>query len=174
MINQPRQFELSSSRTGGSRKLVSPLCEKAFTLVEMLVVMLILSICLALIVGISTNIVRNSKDNETHYIQSVVIKALKTYHEANGVWPPANPDAHRSTTTMLKALQDDKNSREQLKLLPEMAIRRNDAGRPVLMDGYGYPMEYLRTGGLGGKSPLLASQGATLGDLADNIEARLH
>ena len=75
---------------------------------------------------------------------------------------------------MLRVLQGDNGSREKLKMLPRMAIRRNDAGRPVLMDGYGYPMEYLRTGGLGGKSPLLVSQGATLGDLADNIEARLH
>ena len=174
MTNQPRQFELSSSRTGGSRELVSPLREKAFTLVEMLVVMLILSVCFALIVGISINVVRNSKDNETHYIQGIVLTALWAYHEANGTWPPENPHAQHSTTTMLRALQDDNGSREKLKMLPRMAIRRNDAGRPVLMDGYGYPMEYFRTGGLGGKSPLLVSQGPTLDDLADNIHAGLH
>jgi len=184
MINRQRQFELSSprelvldlssSRKRGSRYLDSPVREKAFTLVEMLVVMLILSVCLALVVGISTNVLRDSKDNETHYIQDVVLTALKTYHEANGTWPPENTDNPRSTTTMLRALQGDKDSREKLKMLPRMAIIRNDAGRPVLMDGYGYPMEYFRTGGLGGKSPLLVSQGATLDDLADNINAGLH
>lgn len=136
--------------------------------------MLILSVCLALVVGISTNVVRNSKDNETHHIQDIVLVALQTYHEDCGTWPPENPRDQRSTTTMLRALQSDKGSREKLKMLPRLAIRRNDAGRPVLMDGYGYPMEYFRTGGLGGKSPLLVSQGARLDDLADNITAGLH
>ena len=122
------------------------------------------------------NVVRNSKDNETRYIQDIVLGAIQTYHDTNGVWPPeiSNTDAPRSTTAMLRALQDDKASREKLKNLPRMAISRNEAGRPVLIDGYGYPMEYFRTGGLGGKSPLLVSQGATIDDLADNISSGLN
>ena len=165
MIYKPKQSAILNHQ---------PHLREGFTLVELLVVMLILSVCFALIVGISTNVVRNSKDDETRYIQEIVLAGLQAYHDKNKTWPPENPDTPRSTTTMLRALQGDNDSREKLKMLPRLAIRRNDAGRPVLMDGYGYPMEYFRTGGLGGKDPLLVSQGATLDDLADNINAGLH
>ncbi|MCK5114050.1 MAG: prepilin-type N-terminal cleavage/methylation domain-containing protein [Phycisphaerae bacterium] len=145
-----------------------------FTLVEMLVVMLILSVCVALIVGVTNNALRNSKDNETHYIQDTVLAAIKVYHDETGNWPPADPADPHNTTAMLKAMRNNKPALAKLKMLPKMALQRNDAGLLILMDGYGYPMEYFRTGGLGGKSPQLVSQGAALDDMADNINAGLH
>jgi len=141
-----------------------------FTLIEMLVAVLILSVGIALIVGVATVVREHSRNAETRNIQAVLASALKLYHDSPGIstWPAGDGTAD-STAELLRSLRTQRASRAELAKLPSGAILEDDAGREFVLDGYGNKMRYFRTGGLAGATPLISSLGADPKDPADDI-----
>jgi prepilin-type N-terminal cleavage/methylation domain-containing protein len=140
----------------------------AFTLTEMLVAMLILSVGIALIVGVGSVVRQRSQAAETRNVQAVLASALKLYYESQNAWPPGD-GGENSTAELLRLLRANRLSRAELDKLPQGTVIEDDTGREFVLDGFGNKMRYFRTGGLGGQSPLISSLGADPKDPADDI-----
>ncbi len=164
---------LDSLRSGGVTLGELPVVRKrkssAFTLIELMVVLLILAIGVALVVGVGATVQETARSEETRNIQRVVLASLQTYYNAA---PNAYPDgdgAPDSSISLLVALRTVAPSRKELHRLPKHAISEDDTGREHLLDGFGNPMLYFKTGGLAGRTPRLLSRGANLLDPTDDI-----
>ncbi|RPI64299.1 MAG: type II secretion system protein [Planctomycetaceae bacterium] len=150
---------------------------KAFTLIEMLVVIGILMVLAALIVGVSRYVMEESANKKTVAIQAVIMSATKAYHDKNKAYPDSN-DAPPTDPNSgdIKKLYDALNPStpdakivDKLKLLPKEAI---DSASHTFKDSWDKDMRYYKTGGLGG-GPVIISAGPD-GDFtteADNIRS---
>ncbi|HNX27133.1 MAG TPA: type II secretion system protein, partial [Phycisphaerae bacterium] len=134
-----------------------------FTLVEMLVVLIILSVGTALMVGVAEDVRQHSRNETTRNIQAILVRALKTYKSSYGDYP-AGDGKDGSSSIMLGCLQNCSRTRGELMRLPRQAIRYDRNGRQTIVDGFGREMHYSRFGGLAAKNPLLYSQGQDTDD----------
>jgi len=69
---------------GGSRPAAR---RRAFTLVEVMVVIMILAILLALVVGVGKTVMREVGRTKTKQIQDIVVAAINAYYDAQGTYP---------------------------------------------------------------------------------------
>ena len=134
-----RRFNASPTRRG-------------FTMTELLVVLLILSILLALVVGISRHLMREAARKETITTQNIVLDAINRYHELTGAYPTGDSD---NCGSLMNTLSGQAEAKDLLTKLPEETRK---GGSNALKDGYGEDMRYRATGGYGGH-PLIWSKG---------------
>ena len=134
----------------------------------MLAVLIVFSLALALIIGVSSNVVGDSRIAQTRNIQRTLLAALHAYHDTFAAYPPGKGEPD-SSAAMLKPLADASPCHDALALLPSDATATSPRGRQVVLDGYHRPLRYFRTGGLGGQSPMILSLGHDPNDPADDI-----
>lgn len=159
-----------------TRATIRPDRTKGFTLVEMLVTMLILTIGVALSVGVGTTVRTEACAEETRATQALVVKAIQAYRSEPD-WKNASPRGNGETDSSIKllaALQRSEQAREWIERLPDHVLQQNAAGQPYILDGFGHPLLYYRHGGLGGEVPLLVSRGKRHDDPADDIRRDAH
>ncbi len=122
----------------------------AFTLVELLVVLFILSILVSLAVSVGWIVVDKAKGKETAAIQAIVMEAVQAYYEDQGEYPSGN------AKSLLTALKGNSAAKEKLRDLPAKALDKADN---AIRDAYGEEMAYEKEGGIGGTTPVLISKG---------------
>jgi prepilin-type N-terminal cleavage/methylation domain-containing protein len=77
----------STGQHAGRRK---PWSATGFTLVELLVVMFIMSVIVALIVGVGKYVSDQAGTKQTRAAQAIVMRAIATFHDENKHYPEAN------------------------------------------------------------------------------------
>jgi len=147
---------------------------RAFTLVELMVVLLILGILVSLAVGIGVLVFGSAAEKQTKTTMRVVLSAVYAYQEVGGVFPPdidpnkpTDSNTYATSGRMLKLFltgtaQGMSASSpgvpaavERLRSLSGDAFGSADGG---FADGWGTGIRYRSAGGFGGK-PLLVSAG---------------
>jgi len=127
--------------------------QRAFTMVELLTVLLILGIVLALVVGIGPRIMKDAATAQTSSTQGVAMDAVQRYKELKGSYPADSGD----TVSLMNALNDG-SAPDVVKLLRTLSRDSWAGPNQPLRDGWGKEMRYFAQGGLGGQ-PLLESAG---------------
>lgn len=149
----------------------------AFTLIEVLVVIVILGVLVALVVGVSRYITDKAAHDNTVSIQTILTSAINVYHQAQGEYPvedTSNPPVptssgtygYRFATDQWQAVVRNRSLWSQLSGEPASAkvIQKlpTDAMYPaerLFRDGYGRDLDYRQSAGLGG-TPVVISPGA--------------
>ncbi len=129
----------------------------AFTLVEMLAVILVIGIIVAVVVDVVGTPIATRCGGETRQTMTAVMGAVQAYYDAKRVYPGAD---------LFGDLRACPQSRARLGDLEEVMKGR------ALLDGFEQPMRYYSSGGAGG-APYLESAGRD-GDFAskdDNIRS---
>lgn len=141
-----------------------------FTIVEMAVALSIVAILLALVDGIGTTVWKTSRTEETRNIQKVVRDAVRAFRRntENGKWPDGD-GSRTSTAGLLRDLRGTDESGEILQRLPRTAVRENNNGNDVIIDGFGGPLRYDRRGGADRRTPILISRGLDTDDETDDL-----
>lgn len=141
----------------GGMVLSSAACRSGFTMIEMLAVLMILTILVALAVGVGEHIIDDAKRQETMATQRVVMEALKAYYDTVTPkdYPPNETDDSDDCSQVMAALEGNRAAGTLVKSLPSKAYAGGDSS---LLDGYLTAMRYRKSKGLGG-GPLLVSAG---------------
>lgn len=139
----------------GGVALFSRPCNGAFTMVEMLAVLMILTILVALAVGVGVIVMAETKRKQTIATQQIVIEALQAYHDNNNNYPPEHI-TNDDCSEVMTALLADADANVLLKGLSSEAYA--GVSPAPLMDAYTKGMRYRGSGGLGG-GPVLISSG---------------
>ena len=127
----------------------------AFTLVEMLAVILVIGIIVAVVVGVAGIAIAKAAGAETRQTMTAVMGAIQAYYDARGAYPGSLGD-----------LRACPQSRKRLGGLDKVMKGTR------FLDGFEQPMRYYSSGGAGG-APYLESAGRD-GDFAskdDNIRS---
>lgn len=139
----------------------------AFTLIELLAVMLILAVLLALIVSITPYVRNAAAVKKTKVSLKIVGSALDVYFDAKGKYPddrnpeePVPPRIDSSLSTpiivqLMNILANHPKTRHIVGALPKDAWGGKDH---VLLDGWGMAVSYSWEAGIG-KKPVLISAG---------------
>jgi prepilin-type N-terminal cleavage/methylation domain-containing protein len=152
---------------------------RAFTLVELMVVLLILSALAALAVKVGKHLTQEAARQETMSRQTILMRGVQKYMETHNDPPesamslaevpgfidrPAEMtvDAeflvYARSNQLVFALLESKETEEYLRELPN-AIKQGDMDNPgAIVDAYGRYMDYHSSGGLG-DSPVIISAG---------------
>lgn len=127
---------------------------KGFTLVELLAVMLILSILMALVVGVSGNVTARVNRKRTIVTMDIVLDAIQAYREDQGSDPNSLLDlvGNAVAQKVLANLDSETWANKDDPTTKYYDERQN------INDAYGTPLKYEKTGGLGG-CPVLISGG---------------
>lgn len=139
---------------------------RAFTLIELLAVIVIMGILLTLGAGATIYLLGNAERNKTISIMRVVhsaIDAYVDYNDADDLPDVSDTDITEESEVMpalITLLWESADSRKILQGLPEGAIKARDDGSETksLFDSYGNEMKFDRDGGLGG-TPRIISAG---------------
>ena len=126
--------------------------KKAFTLIEMLVVMTILVVLVSLIVSVSKYVRNRADSEETKGTQAILMNAINAFYEKKNDYPA-------ETGTNFNA----RNNHLFIDLSAEVPGSLGDLPKDALQgqffyDGFGKVMDYRRFGGLGG-GPVIISAG---------------
>jgi prepilin-type N-terminal cleavage/methylation domain-containing protein len=151
---------------------------RGFTLVELLLVMFILSVLLALVVGVSWYVIEEGRKKETIVRQKNLLAAIDAFRKVTGRVPGENAgdqvtfDPDSSVTykynagEMMQKLSNLLTSGSPTNQNPDVTTPLYKATSPFLgqaggtmtTDAYGNSMLYIRDGGVGGK-PVIVSAG---------------
>jgi prepilin-type N-terminal cleavage/methylation domain-containing protein len=144
---------------------------RAFTLSELLVAILIISVLLAIGVGVGMKVMGAGDVGKTKSIMSIYMNAVERYREDSAnTWPPTGSVTDSNDPTVLRAnnrymsnaLVSNDKYQKMLTDLPSDAIENvADPADPIeyyLYDSYGNQMLFKPSGGLGG-TPVLISIG---------------
>jgi prepilin-type N-terminal cleavage/methylation domain-containing protein len=164
---------------------------KAFTLVEMLVVVFVIGILVTIVVGVSKVVISRAAKDQTIVSMKVILGAVEAYHEVKGYYPGEPPDPDDPSFPPVPSvgwIQRDwqayvrgRNLYQQLDETPLAQAKLRGLGKDailsiynswVFVDGFGKYMEYYRDLGAGA-TPLVLSAGAD-GDFntqEDNIRS---
>ena len=167
---------------------------RAFTLVEMLVVVFVIAILVTIVVGVSKVVISRAAKDRTIINMKVILGAVDAYHELTGSYP-SNPDWVRDPATFpvpvkpavgwtdrdWVAYQRGKHLYGQLDAIPQAQAKLSPLGKDailsisgssVFVDGFRKYMAYFRDQGAGG-TPLVVSAGADgdFGTPEDNIRS---
>ncbi|MCF7958969.1 MAG: type II secretion system protein GspG [Phycisphaerae bacterium] len=131
---------------------------RGFTLVEILVVIVIITILAAAMMGIGKGIMEKTKRNTTETTLQVLNSALQEYYDQFKGYPTCGPGQ------LYQALDALPSCREILERLPDNATGADQR----LLDGWGTPLDYLNPND--GNFPSVSSAGSD-GDFntADDI-----
>ena len=151
-------FSASAHRVFGPRHWAGA---KGFTLIELLLVMFILTVLVALGVGVASYVIDQARITETVAAQQTLISAIEAYKRATGSYPAYDPNSDGtdlSVYTVVQTLKGDRAANdEQRKEIQEATMASIQVGG-FDTDGFGTPMRYYARRGLGGK-PLVVSAG---------------
>lgn len=120
---------------------------RAFTLIEMLVVLLIIAVVLALAAGVATSLFMRADKAETISRLKIVWEAIAAYFDERQEWPNS-----------LNDLAGVEKCRAVLRRLPEECMTAIDQDSLVIKDRYDNNLQYSLSGGFGGE-PILYSMG---------------
>lgn len=145
---------------------------KAFTLVEMLVVVFVIAILVTIVVGVAKIVIGRASSDQTAVSMKAILNAIETYREVTGDYPVEATDFTGQPTVGWtvrdwqayvrgRLLYEDLSGRpqSQAKLAPLGNAVLQISGNWVFVDGFGKYLDYFRDGGAGG-TPLLLSAGA--------------
>ncbi len=127
---------------------------RAFTLVEMMAVILVISIVVAVVVGVAGNAISKAAEEKTKESMAVIMTAVDAYHDAKGVWPPVTGGSPTARSNRLfRELKACAESKERLAAFTSDTLK---GGK--FLDGFEQVIDYHPTGGAGG-TPYLESAG---------------
>lgn len=121
---------------------------KAFTLIELLAVMMILGILMALVIGVAKYITRSSDIESTRSNMSIIMAAIREYRQDADKYPTSQAD-------LVAELKSVEMSRKQIDKLAKYVW---SADNTEFLDAWGQPIVYSPTGGRAG-APGLTSPG---------------
>ncbi len=129
----------------------------AFTLVEMLAVILVIGILVAVVVGVAGNVIARASKEQTRENMATIMSAIDAYFEEKGAYPPdTGTDYEKVNANLFAHLNGCEKSKKRLGALSRSAIRVTNTRHFV--DGFSKVLKYHRTGGAGG-GPYLESAG---------------
>lgn len=144
----------------------------AFTMVELLVVLLILTSLAAMVIGVGRILSRQQERRLTATYQDIILGAIQKYADLTGGVPsndeikveapsemtPTQAGIYVRSATLYLDLAGESDCEDQLTKLPQGAILMGQMGQPAaFVDAYGNYMDYRDSGAYGG--PLLISGG---------------
>lgn len=146
-----------------------------FTLVELLLVMFVMSVLVALVVGVGRYVIEQGRKQETINNQDRLIGGIDAFHKVVGQYPEDDPNGYGLITILVRQLDGDfsrvkppgiKTSsaltneiRDSTKVF--VGLGTDDTGvaaAAYTKDAWGNEMVYYNEGGLGGK-PVIISAG---------------
>lgn len=132
---------------------------KAFTLIELLAVMLVIGILVTIVVGVASQVTRKQAQADTKQTMVIVMQAIDVYYEEYGAYPDLVPDPDDKVmgAELYTKLWSNTRCRQRLLALNPKATLA-PGGNAYLVDGFDEVLRY-RSGGLGG-TPYLESCGA--------------
>lgn len=130
---------------------------RAFTMIEILVVILILGILATLGATYAVSLIRQAGREATIGYQRVILQAIEAYREQEGDFPL---DDGLPDDRLYHKLITCRQAKDILRKLPDDVMTHDAGGNFVsFVDNYGTAMTYERYGGRGG-TPMLVSAGA--------------
>jgi len=155
-----------------------------FTLIELMVAIFIISILIALVIGVGKYVYDESARRETESMQAIAMNAVEKFHEIANQYPRDSIGDPPHTESLAALLHDLRG--EPIENIPEStSMRIKEVCGQILLeipsdyfdgttikDAWGKQMDYKADGGLGGK-PVLISPGPD-GDMnteEDNIRS---
>ncbi|MFP4106419.1 MAG: type II secretion system protein [Phycisphaerae bacterium] len=154
---------------------------RAFTIIELLAVLVIIGILVALAVAVSTYLMDRAQEDATRGTMELTLQALDAFYEKTGEYPPGDggTDSGEVLLEWLTGRTDDYPERSApvkaamgfLSRLPEDAIglAEDNSGQRIV-DGWGNPIRYEKSGV--GNTPRLISAGPD-GDF-DTVEDNVY
>ncbi|MGA2264998.1 MAG: type II secretion system protein [Phycisphaerae bacterium] len=139
---------------------------KAFTLVEVLVVIFILGVLAAIVAGVAGYVMKSAASRETASTEKVLMQAIQAFHDANipQGYPPVT-DPNNSGIDLMRYLtgKDPSAQAAAAKAATDVLLKLpKDAwtgdSNSAVKDSWGHDMHYDPNGGLGGK-PVVISEG---------------
>jgi len=146
------------------KALVAPRRDEGFTLVELLLVMFVMSVLVALVVGVGRYVIEEGRKRETISNQDRLIAAVDAYRKVRGVFPAHDPNGNGIIEYLLKQLDANSAVVTDAQLGAEIREATRDflgtggEGSVFRGDAWGKDMLYFADRGLGGK-PLFISAG---------------
>jgi len=145
----------------------------AFTLVEMLAVILVIGILVTVVVGVAGRVIARAAEERTRVYMATVMNAIAVYEEQYGTYPITTGGSMQDHNANLYKLLTDhcpaaKKRLGQLSRGAYVAF----SFKTYFADGFGNPLRYHVSGGAGG-APYLESAGRD-GDFTtteDNIRS---
>lgn len=136
---------------GDTRRSADPTQRGGFTLTEMMAVMLIMTVLVLLVVGVSRYIQVKAAEEETKSYQAIIKRALQVYYEDTKAYPE---DSYADNGAQLFLdLKGNEGAKRELRALPVSALASNG-----FKDGFKKKMWYYKEGGIGGV-PVIISAG---------------
>ncbi len=158
----------SGQHVFGSRPPAGP---SGFTLVELLLVMFVLSILVALVVGVGSYVIEQARITETVETQLTLLAAVDAYRRVTGDFPEPNQTVEEGSIegllTILQASGDASALGEEIR---KQTLPFLQSGGSLQVDAFGNPMHYYPRRGIGGK-PLVISAGPD-GDFGEMDESK--
>ncbi len=136
---------------GTTRRSADPTRRGGFTLTEMMAVMLIMTVLVLLVVGVSRYIQVKAARQETEANQAIIKRALQAFYEDTKSYPPDSYDDD-GADIFLK-LKNNGAAKQELRSLPVAVLNGNR-----FKDGFKKNMRYRKQGGIGG-TPVIISAG---------------
>ena len=140
---------------GDTRRSADSTQRGGFTLTEMMAVMLIMTVLVLLVVGVSRYIQVKAARSETEAYQAIIKRSLQAYYEDQKAYPESSyeaDDADKGKQLFLD-LKGNPAAERELRALPVSALNGNR-----FRDGFKNPMGYLKEDGIGG-TPVIISAG---------------
>jgi prepilin-type N-terminal cleavage/methylation domain-containing protein len=136
---------------GDTRRSADPTSRGGFTLTEMMAVMLIMTVLVLLVVGVSRKVQVTTAKSATRSYQAILKRALQAYYEDQKAYPD-NSYTDDGAQLFLD-LKNNEASERELRALPVSAMASNG-----FLDGFKKKMRYQKTSGIGG-TPVVISAG---------------
>ena len=157
---------------------------EGFTLVELLLVMFVMSVLVALVVGVGRYVIRQGREQETLGNQDRLIAAVDAFRKVLGKYPMHDPNGTGRIDYLMEQLNGDANTlqlafrdmsfsedlREEIREATESYLGLGGEGSVFESDAWGHEMLYYRDRGAGGK-PLIISAGPD-GDFGEEVEEK--
>lgn len=134
---------------------------KAFSLVELLIVIGIIALLATIGTIAATSFARKAKEQKTHAIMDLLMGAITAYQESTGAYPFKNESTWRECdNTFYTFIKGDPAAFDKVKLMPKDSFITNSSGEATgFWDAWENPLYYNAKGGMGG-TPALKSYGA--------------
>jgi len=160
----------------GDKHDVQPagLARRGFTLVELMLVMFLLSVLVAMVVGVSWYVIEQGRKTETLNHQRLFMAAVEAYRKVTGKLPykrdfrdcdynpnsnrPDDYDPDRHMARLVKLLRGESPRNDAVANDPTIKAMFGESGEAMTSDAYGKSMVFLSDKGVGG-SPVVISAG---------------
>ncbi len=132
---------------------------RGFTMIELMIVLMILSILVAMVVGIGNYVAEEQNRKQTRVYQEIILGAIDRYTHIHGSAPGGSgSDVSARIRDLARDLAKDPDCAEILTKLPKSAYSKT-VGGGTFSDAYGQELDWYPAGSMG-NGPLLVSAGA--------------